>query len=204
MKFLKTIYNWVLNLSTKKIGPTALFFIAMSESVFFPIPPDVLLIALAIGFRKRALFFGAVCFAGSILGAIIGYIIGYNLWWESMDVYSQFAYFFYNHIPGFTIEKFIKIQQLYEQYNFYIIFTAGFTPLPYKIFTLTAGAYAINFPMFIIASMVSRGTRFFLIAGLIWKYGKPIKEFIDKYFNLLAIVFTILLFGSFYLLKYVL
>jgi membrane protein DedA with SNARE-associated domain len=89
---------------------------------------------------------------------------------------------------------------LYDQYNFWIVFTAGFTPLPYKLFTITGGLFHINFTMFILASIVSRGLRFFLIAGLIWKFGAPIKTFIDKYFNLLAIVFTILLIGSFLLI----
>ena len=86
---------------------------------------------------------------------------------------------------------------LYDKYNFWIVFTAGFTPLPYKLFTISGGLFHINFVMFIIASMVSRGLRFFLIAGLIWKFGAPIKSFIDKYFNLLAIAFTVLLIGSF-------
>ena len=93
---------------------------------------------------------------------------------------------------------------LYDQYNFWIVFTAGFTPLPYKIFTISGGLFHINFVMFLVASIISRGLRFFLIAGLIWKFGAPIKGFIDKYFNLLAIAFTVLLVGSFFLLGYVL
>ena len=87
---------------------------------------------------------------------------------------------------------------LYEKYNFWIVFTAGFTPLPYKLFTISGGLFHINFMMFLIASIVSRGLRFFLIAGLIWKFGAPIKSFIDKYFNLLAIAFTVLLVGAFF------
>ncbi len=202
MKYLKAMYDWVLGLSEKSIGPAALFVIAMSESIFFPIPPDILLIALAIGNRKKALYFGLITVSGSIIGAVIGYFIGYNLWWSATDTFSPFANFFFEHIPGFTIEGFHRIQLLYEQYNFYVIFSAGFTPLPYKIFTLTAGAYAINFPMFVIASIMSRGARFLLIAILIRQFGSPIKDFIDKYFNLLAIVFTVLLIGSFVILKY--
>ena len=102
------------------------------------------------------------------------------------------------------MEAFEKVGALYDQYNFWIVFTAGFTPLPYKIFTITGGLFHINFVMFLIASIISRGLRFFLIAGLIWKFGAPIKGFIDKYFNLLAIAFTVLLVGSFFLLGYVL
>ena len=98
------------------------------------------------------------------------------------------------------MESFQNVGALYDKYNFWIVFTAGFTPLPYKIFTITGGLFHINFVMFIIASIVSRGLRFFLIAGLIWKFGAPIKTFIDKYFNLLAIAFTVLLVGSFFLI----
>ena len=94
----------------------------------------------------------------------------------------------------------MSVGELYDKYDFWIVFTAGFTPLPYKIFTITGGLFHINLPMFVVASIVSRGLRFFLIAGLIWKFGAPIKSFIDKYFNLLAIAFTVLLIGSFFLL----
>jgi len=91
---------------------------------------------------------------------------------------------------------------LYNQYNFWIVFTAGFTPLPYKVFTVSAGAFNIDFPLFLLASIISRGARFFLVSALIWKFGSPIKSFIDKYFNLLAILFTILLIGGFVLINY--
>jgi len=97
---------------------------------------------------------------------------------------------------------FFRIQELYNQFNFWIVFTAGFTPLPYKVFTVSAGAFNINFPLFIIASIIGRGARFFLVAALIWKFGPPIKSFIDKYFNLLAIIFTLLLIGGFILINY--
>ena len=97
---------------------------------------------------------------------------------------------------------FFRIQNLYDKYNFWIIFTAGFTPLPYKVFTISAGAFNVFFPMFVIASFISRGARFFLVAGLIWKFGPQIKSFIDKYFNILAITFTVLLIGGFFVVKY--
>lgn len=204
MKFIRALYDWVLDLSDKKSGPLALFILATAESIFFPIPPDVLLIALSIGSRKKSIRFGVLCVSGSILGAVIGYSIGYHAWWSSPGNYSPFAMFFFDHVPGFTHSSFTRISELYNEYNFYIIFTAGLTPLPYKVFTLTAGAYAINFPMFIIASIVSRSTRFLLISALIWKFGSPIKELIEKYFNLFAVIFTVLLIGSFFVLKYLL
>ena len=133
-----------------------------------------------------------------------GYLLGYFLWQTPSGEFTSIANFFFRSIPGFTVEEFAHIRSLYEQYDFWIIFTAGFTPIPYKLFTITSGVFNIDFVMFVIASIVSRGLRFFLIGGLIWKFGAPIKTFIDKYFNLLAVAFTVLLIGSFFLVKYIL
>ena len=130
--------------------------------------------------------------------------IGYGTWQTPSGEFTSIANFFFRTIPGFTVEEFNNIRALYDQYDFWIIFTAGFTPIPYKLFTITSGVFDINVPMFIIASIVSRGLRFFLIGWLIWKFGAPIKSFINKYFNLLAIAFTVLLIGSFFLVKYIL
>ena len=202
MNIIKRLYDWMLSWGDSRWGALALFLFAFAESSFFPIPPDVLLIALCLGAVARSFRIAAICTAGSILGAMMGYAIGYFAWQNGAGEYTALAHFFFNHV--FSVEAFEKVGALYDQYNFWIVFTAGFTPLPYKIFTITGGLFHINFVMFIIASIVSRGLRFFLIAGLIWKFGAPIKSFIDKYFNLLAIAFTVLLVGSFLLLGYVL
>ncbi len=202
MNIVKRLYDWMLSWGESRWGAVALFLFAFAESSFFPIPPDVLLIALCLGAVARSFRFAAICTAGSILGAMLGYAIGFFAWQTTAGEYTALAHFFFNHV--FSVEAFEKVGALYDQYNFWIVFTAGFTPLPYKIFTITGGLFHINFVMFIIASIISRGLRFFLIAGLIWKFGAPIKGFIDKYFNLLAIAFTVLLVGSFFLLDYVL
>ncbi len=202
MNIVKRLYDWMLSWGESRWGAVALFLFAFAESSFFPIPPDVLLIALCLGAVARSFRFAAICTAGSILGAMLGYAIGFFAWQTTAGEYTALAHFFFNHV--FSVEAFEKVGALYDQYNFWIVFTAGFTPLPYKIFTITGGLFHINFVMFIIASIISRGLRFFLIAGLIWKFGAPIKGFIDKYFNLLAIAFTVLLVGSFFLLGYVL
>lgn len=194
---IKRLYDWMLSWGESRWGAWALFFFAMAESSFFPIPPDVLLIALCIGATKKSFRFGAICLAGSIIGAIIGYYIGFFLWQTPSGEYTALANFFFEHV--FSIESFQSVGDLYDKYNFWIVFTAGFTPLPYKLFTISGGLFHINFAMFLIASVISRGLRFFLIAALIWKFGAPIKKFIDKYFNLLAIIFTVLLIGSFFL-----
>jgi membrane protein YqaA with SNARE-associated domain len=198
MNIVKRLYDWVLSWGDSRWGALALFVLAFAESSFFPIPPDVLLIALCLGAVKRSFRYAAICLAGSILGAVVGYAIGFYLWQNSAGEYTALANWFYNNV--FSMDSFLEVKSLYDAYDFWIVFTAGFTPLPYKLFTITGGLFKIDFVMFIIASIVSRGLRFFLIGGLIWKFGAPIKTFIDKYFNLLAILFTILLIGSFVLI----
>ena len=200
MNYLRRLYEWILHWAETKYGVPALFLLALAESSFFPIPPDVLLIPLALGARSKAIRFALVCSVASIIGGIAGYGIGYFSWWNG-EAYSAVALFFFNHIPGFTEQVFLNIQEKYEIYNFLIVFTAGFTPIPFKIITISAGAFNINFPMFLLASTVSRSARFFMVAVLIRQFGEPITAFIDKYFNLLSIIFTILLIGGFLVLK---
>ena len=202
MNQLRKLYDWVLHWADTKYGMPALFILAFAESSFFPIPPDVLLIALAMGNRSKAFRFALVCSIGSIIGGIAGYSIGHFAWWSGKNVYSSLALFFFDHVPGFSVDIFQKIRSQYELNNILIVVTAGFTPIPYKIITITAGAFNINFPMFLLASSVSRTARFFLVSLLIWKFGEPITTFIDKYFNLLTIIFTILLVGGFLVMKF--
>ena len=202
MQWLKNLYNWVLSWSNSRWGAFALFFLAFIESSFFPIPPDVLLIALCLGSRSKSIFYVTVCSLGSALGGIFGYSIGYFLWWNSAQEFSQFANFFFNTIPGFSAEIFFDIKQKYEEWNFWVIFVSGFTPIPFKVFTVSAGAFNINFNLFLIASLIARSARFLIIGGLIWRFGEPIRSFIDKYFNILAFLFSFLLIGSFFIIKY--
>ena len=201
MNYLRRLYDWILHWAETKYGVPALFLLAFAESSFFPIPPDVLLIPLALGARSKAIRFALVCSVASIVGGIAGYGIGYFSWWSGAEAYSAVALFFFNHIPGFSEQVFLNIQEKYEIYNFLIVFTAGFTPIPFKIITISAGAFSVNFPMFLLASTVSRSARFFLVALLIRKFGEPITAFIDKYFNILSLIFTILLIGGFLVLK---
>ncbi len=203
MNWVKRLYEWVLSWAESKYGILALFLFAFAESVFFPIPPDVLLIALALGATVKAFRYAFVCTLGSVLGAFVGYALGHYAWLAPDGEFTSFANFFFHNIPGFTVDLYNNIKLLYNEWDFWVIFTAGFTPIPYKVFTITSGVFDINLVMFTIASIISRGARFFLVAGLIWKFGPSIKQFIDRYFNLLAIVFTILLIGGFVLIKYV-
>ena len=191
---VRRLYDWVLHWADTPYGVPALFLLAFAESSFFPIPPDVLLIALALGCSARSYYFAFICSLGSVLGGVSGYLIGMFTW-------TLVSPYFFTYIPGFTPEQFAHVQGLFAQYNFWIVFAAGFTPIPYKIFTIGAGLFQVNFPMFLLASAVSRRFRFFLVGGLIHYYGQPIRSFIDKYLNQLTWVFTFLLIGGFLLLK---
>lgn len=202
MNFIRRWYEWVLSWAESRWGAYMLFIIAFVESSFFLVPPDILLIALCLGAARKSFRYALICTLGSVSGACLGYMIGSFLWQTPAGDFTAVANFFFNIIPGFTHEAYDQISTAYNQYNTWITFTAGFTPIPYKIFTIAAGVCQANFPTFILASIVSRGLRFTLIAALIWKFGAPIKSFIDKYFNLLAIAFTVLLVGSFLAIKY--
>ncbi|MFQ5450003.1 MAG: YqaA family protein [Nitrospinaceae bacterium] len=194
MKLLRSLYDWVLHWAATPYALPALFVLAFIESSFFPIPPDVLLIAMTAAVPAlwlRNVFF---CSIGSVLGGMFGYLIGHEL----MDVVGNRIVEFYHFR-----EQFDKIGHLYNEYEAWAVAGAGFTPLPYKIFTLAAGAFKIHFGVFVLASAVSRSARFFLVAALIYKFGPPIKKLIEKYFNIFTIVFFILLVLGFYLLKFV-
>ena len=191
----RRLYHWVLSWADTPYGSPALFVLAFMESSFFPVPPDVLQIALSAGKPKRSFWYAGVSLVGSVLGALLGYLIGF-MFWEATQP------FFYAHI--FSEKHFEQVQDMYRQWDFWVIFAAALTPIPYKIFTIAAGVCGIAIPMFIIASMIGRGARFFAVAALMFFFGPTVKGWIDKYFNLLAIVFTVLLIGGFVLLKYVL
>ncbi|HOZ49537.1 MAG TPA: YqaA family protein [Candidatus Hydrogenedentes bacterium] len=194
MKIIRRLYDWVLSWADSPYGLIALAALAFAESSFFPVPPDVLLIALCLGDRRSWAKFAFVCAAASLVGGIAGYGIGWGVWNVVDD-------WFFRYVPGFTPESFARVSQLYDQYNFWIVFIAAFTPIPYKVITITAGVCGINFPMFVVASVVGRSARFFLVAFLLYHFGEPIKDFIDKRFNLLTIVFVLLLVGGFAALK---
>jgi len=196
MRLIRRLYDWVLHWAETPYGGPALFLLALVESSVFPVPPDVLLIALCIALPSRAWRFALLASAGSVLGGLIGYGIGWGAW----PVVNSF---FFDYIPGFTPAVFEKVQGLFAEYDFWVVFTAGFTPIPYKVITIGSGVFKINLPVFVIASLVSRSLRFFLVAWLLRRYGPGMRDFIDRYFNLLSIVFVVLLVGGFLLLKYV-
>ncbi len=195
MRFFRRLYDWVLHWAETPYGPIALFILALAESSFFPIPPDPLLIALCLGALKKSWRFALITSIASVLGGMIGYLIGYAAW-------EPVAPFFFKYVPGFTEANFQKIMVHFQDSGFWYVFMAGFTPIPYKIFTIASGVFKLNFPLFVLASAISRSLRFFLFAGLFRRFGPEIKSFVDKYFNILAVLFFILLLGGFMVIKY--
>lgn len=191
--FIRRIYDWTLQWADRPGGTWALFFIAVAESSFFPVPPDVLLIALCVGASRKAFRFAGICAVGSILGGIVGYMIG--LWgYELIGQPIVQAY------HGEEVMR--KIKAWYDHYGFWGNLAAALTPIPYKVFTISSGVFQFSFTGFLIASIIGRSLRFFAVAALLYFMGARVKVFIEKYFDWLAVIFTILLIGSFVLLKY--
>lgn len=192
------LYNWVIHFADTRHGPAALFGLSFAESSFFPVPPDVLLAPLTLGAPKKWFRFALACSIASVLGGAFGYGIGTFLW-------DQIQTWVFTHMGsmGFTPENFETFQRYYDKYDFWIVFTCGFTPLPYKVCTISAGVAAINFPGFLIASAISRSARFFLVAGLFGWKGERMRPVIEKYFNWLSLLFVLLLIGGFAAIKLV-
>lgn len=187
---LRRLYDWVLHWADTPYGVWALFLIAVAESSFFPLPPDPLLLALCLGASKRSLEFAAVATFASVAGGMIGYAIGAGAWTVAEG-------WFFAYVPGVTPDAFETVRAVYDRHGFAAVFFAGLSPIPYKVFTLASGVFGINFGIFVIASILSRGLRFFLIAALVYRFGPPIERFINHHFNKLVIVFSVLLVGGF-------
>lgn len=190
---IRRLYDWVLHWAETPYGVWALFLLAFAESSFFPVPPDVLLIALALSIPARSFRYALICSAGSVLGGMFGYLIGLGLW-DALDT------LFIPHL--FSQATFDHVKELYAQHDFWIVFIAAFTPIPYKVITISAGVCQINIGAFLIASIIGRSARFFLVAALIRLFGAHIRNFIEKYFNWVTIAFTVLLIAGFVLVRY--
>ena len=188
--WVRRLYDWVLGWAGTPHGAWALAVLALAESSIFPIPPDPLLLALCLGAPSSSLRLAGLTTAASVAGGMIGYGIGAGAW-HLLD------HFFLAYVPGVSPESFARVQELYGRYDFRVIFLAGLTPLPYKVFTLSAGVFAIDFPVFVLASCISRGLRFFLLGGLVQRWGPALRDVIDRHFNAFTWIFGILLVAGF-------
>ncbi len=193
MKIVRRLYDWVLHWAETPYGVPALFLLAVAESSFFPVPPDVLLIALSLSLRKRAFYYAAVCTVGSVIGGALGFFIGMKFWSIGQGILFHYV----------SKETFDMVRTYFRDYEAWAIAIAGFTPIPYKVFTISAGFFQVDFSVFMVVSFLSRGARFFLVGGLIYLFGKHIRNFIDKYFNLLTYGFTAILVGGFIVLRFI-
>lgn len=190
--WLRGLYTWVLHWAETPYGPPALFLNAFAGSSFFPFPPDPLLIALCLYGPLNPLKYAFICSLGSVLGGGLGYLIGAQF----MKIIGERIIRFYKAQSHFE-----RVKELYSKNAFWAVSVAGFTPIPFWVFAIGAGACNIKLSTFFLASVMSRSARFFLVAGLISLFGEEIKVFIDKYFNVLTITFAVLLIAGFFAIK---
>ena len=189
---LRRLYDWTISLSAHPHAMWALAVIAFIESSVFPIPPDLLMIPMIIARPSKAFQIAAIATVMSVLGGIFGYWIGAALY----DSVGLPVLEFYG-----KTDKFDEFAARYNEWGAWAVLAGGITPLPYKLFTILSGSTGLSLPVFIIASIVARGLRFFIVAALLWKFGAPIREFIEKRLGLMFTLFVILLVGGFYVLK---
>ncbi|MGE9271562.1 MAG: YqaA family protein [Verrucomicrobiales bacterium] len=191
---IRRLYAWTISWADRPGGTWALFLIAFAESSFFPIPPDVLLLALVFGARTKWAKYAFVCTAGSVLGGIVGWLIGWGL---AESVAKPLLTLF--DADGHTQAQ---IQTWYSEYGFLGILIAAITPIPYKVFTIASGLFHYNLPMLILASIVGRGFRFFVVAGIIRIFGPKIRPYIEKHLEWWFLAFGVLLVGGIFAIKF--
>ncbi len=190
---LRRLYDWTLSLAQGRYALWALAAIAFVESSFFPIPPDILMIPLILAQPKRAFWIATVCTVASVLGGLLGYYIG----WGLFETVGKPILDFYGKAAAFD-----SFAERFNQYGAWAVLIAGVTPFPFKVVTIASGATGLSLPIFILSAIVARALRFFLVAALLWKYGAPIRDFIERRLGLVFTVFCVLLVGGFIVVKY--
>lgn len=190
---LRRLYDYTMGLAASRYAVWALAIISFAESSIFPIPPDVLLIPMVMAARHKWLRYVAVTTVFSVLGGLAGYAIGWGLW----EVAGRPILELYG-----AMEKFAQVEAWYNEWGAWIVFVAGFSPVPYKVFTIASGAFGMDLLIFTVASIVPRGGRFLLVGALIWYFGEPIRTFIERYLGLLTLLFCVLLIGMYFVVRY--
>lgn len=190
---IRGLYNWTMSLADSRYALWALAFVAFVESSVFPIPPDVLMIPMIIARPSRAFLIAFVATVSSVLGGLMGYYIGYGLFETVgrpvLEFYGKSGYF-----KEFAIR--------YNELGAWAVLVAGVTPFPFKVITIASGATQLSLPIFILSAIIARALRFFIVAALLWKFGAPIRDFIERRLGLMFILFCVLLVGGFYTVKY--
>ncbi|WP_068114812.1 YqaA family protein [Tropicimonas marinistellae] len=190
---LRGLYDWTISLAAGKHAMWALAIVAFIESSFFPIPPDVLMIPMILATPHRAFRIAMVAMVASVLGGMLGYAIG-------AFAFEQIGKPILEHLG--KADKMEAFNERFNDFGFWAVLIAGLTPFPYKVITIMSGWTGLPFWTFMVTSIIARGGRFFLVAGLLWKFGEPIRDFIEKRLGLMLTLFVILLLGGFYLVKY--
>jgi membrane protein YqaA with SNARE-associated domain len=194
---IRRLYDWVLSWADSRYGLAGLAAISFAESSCFPIPPDVLQIALSVAKPRASFLYAGVSAVASVAGGVLGWLIGWGLWQVA-------APWFFGYVPGFTEAKFASVETLYRDNAFLAIFAAAFTPIPYKIFTIAAGVCGVPLPTLIAASALGRGTRFLLIATLMFFCGGLAKRLLDRYLEVATLVLGAAVIAGFIAVKYLL
>lgn len=189
----RRLYDWVIRWAAHPKAAWALFALSLCESSVFPVPPDVLLLAMVFASPRRARAYAALTTAGSVAGGLFGYALGWGFW----QVAGPF-FFRYLGPFGFTVDNFRRVQEAYQDNAFLAVFTAAFTPIPYKVFTIAAGVFGIGIAAFLAASVLGRGMRFFLVAELASRVGPAIRPFVERHLGWLTLAFAALLLLGFY------
>ncbi|MBF0357472.1 MAG: DedA family protein [Magnetococcales bacterium] len=189
---IRRLYQWTMGLAASPNAVIALFLVALAESSFFPIPPDVLLLPMVLAQPKKGFWFATVCTIGSAIGGAFGYLIGQ----EFMHIIGEPIIQFYG-----AADRYEHLGELFRQYDVWIIAIAGFSPIPYKLFTISAGAFGSNFAIFFLVSILSRGARFFLVAALLRWGGDRLRLLVEKHLELLTVIILLLVISTFILIK---
>lgn len=192
---MRRLYDWMMRSAADRRAPHALFWVSFIESSIFPIPPDVMLIPMVLAQRAKAWFYAGLATVASVLGGIAGYAIGYFL----LDYIGKPVLGLYG-----LLGKWDQLAAWFQEWGVWVLLIKGPTPFPFKVLTIFAGAAHMNLAAFIGASIVSRALRFFLVAGLLYWFGEPIRAFIERRLNLLATLFVVILVASFVSIKYLL
>jgi membrane protein YqaA with SNARE-associated domain len=190
---MRNVYDWMMRTARHERAGSALFWVAFVESSVFPIPPDVMLVPMVIAERAKAWWYATIATVGSVIGGAAGYAIGYFL----LETVGKPILEFYG-----VANRFGEFQSWFNEWGVLILLAKGMTPFPYKVLTITAGATHMNLPAFMLASIGARAMRFFLVAGLLYWFGEPIRDFIERRLTLVTTVFVVVLIGGFVAIKY--
>lgn len=190
---IRRLYEWVLSLARHRNANWALAGISFVESSVFPVPPDVLLIPMVLADRRKWIFLALICTIASVLGGLLGYLIGAFLF----DQVAEPILNFYGYM-----DKYDRFREIFSSWGWWFVFIAGLTPFPYKVITISSGVAGLSLPVFLLASLVSRGIRFAVVSALLYAFGEPIRIFIEKRLGLMFTIAVILLLGGFVAVKF--